>query len=266
VAIRADGRLRDLLLLTAGYLPLSLLLGLGWSVALQNVEPVVTDQTSFEVSRYFQVFALPSAGTLVARLLGIVKLDGWAVPGLLALAIAGGLSWKTAAARCVAASALLTLAGYLLVPFDQGHGWGFRYFHQAWLTLPLLVAGALATFSGDDARARRYKGFLLVSCLGSLLVLTPLRMSDTADFVSRHLAQTPPPFGSQNRQIVFVNIHCGYHIQDLFQNDPFLRGSDLTVVSRGSEADARFAEEHLRNPYLWRSTTCANRWVEEAER
>ena len=32
---------------------------------------------------------------------------------------------------------------FLFVWADQGHGWGFRYFHSAWLALPLLATAFL---------------------------------------------------------------------------------------------------------------------------
>ena len=60
------------------------------------------------------------------------------------LAVVGALRWRRdALCRLLTASALLTLFGYFLVPVDQGHGWGYRYFHSAWMALPLLATAAL---------------------------------------------------------------------------------------------------------------------------
>src|SRR5207237_7328643 len=89
-------------------------------------------------------FALPSASSVWSRGVNLAELALWAVPGLLALACIGAV-WRRSepAVGLLTASALLTAVAYVFVPYDQGHGWGYRYFHAAWGVLPLLAAGAL---------------------------------------------------------------------------------------------------------------------------
>lgn len=263
LALRPEGGLRQLLPLAIGYLPLSVALGVGWPTVLEQF-PSATGAvfTGIDFERYLKIFSPPSTETVIARIYAIVKIDQWAVPGLLGLALAGAYRWRTPQSRCLAASALLTFFGYLLVPFDQGHGWGFRYFHQSWLTLPILAVGALTTLQMQPNLLLRYKGFLLASCLGSLFLLLPLRMHHTAEFIDRHLAQLPARVIAEGKQIIFIDPTCGYYIQDLFQNDPFLRGDDLRFVSLGADRDAALAGEHLQRPSISGSTKCASRWVD----
>jgi hypothetical protein len=82
---------------------------------------------------------------------------------MLLLAPVGAWRWRhNPHCRLLVAAALVTFLGYLLVPLDHGHAWGFRFFHSTWMVLPLLAAGALApceVFSGD-ANVRTF----LVSC------------------------------------------------------------------------------------------------------
>src|SRR2546430_11346262 len=63
---------------------------------------------------------------------------------MMILAVTGAWRWRhDTRVLTLAASALVTILGFLFVPYDQGHGWGFRYFHSAWMTLPVLAAAAL---------------------------------------------------------------------------------------------------------------------------
>src|SRR5438067_426521 len=79
-----------------------------------------------------------------------------------------GVWWRRAepAVRLFAASALLTLAGYFFVPYDQGHGWGYRYFHASWGALPLLAACALE----HPAAGASLRRMTLIAALASLLL------------------------------------------------------------------------------------------------
>ena len=91
-----------------------------------------------------EIFSLPNGTVLLARVIGIAKIWVWAVPGLMILAVAGAIRWRhDARCRLFTASALLTVLGYFLVPVDQGHGWGYRYFHSVWMALPLLATAAM---------------------------------------------------------------------------------------------------------------------------
>jgi hypothetical protein len=248
--------------LLAGYLPLCLLLGLGWAVFIGGV-PHDGAATAAQaapsdaiLARITAVFSLPDSAILLARWIGIVKVWVWAVPGMLLLALAGAWKWRrNPHCRLLVASALATLVGYVLVPVDQGHGWGYRYFHSAWMVLPLLAAGALArvpvgmqqsprmvqTFLDrlpDDAGLRTY----LVSC--ALLTLTlgcGLRAVQVRDFISSQITPTPAYTGTEHR-VVIRNPSIRL---DSARDDPWLRGNVIYLLGRGPAADAAMMRENF---------------------
>ena len=78
--------------------------------------------------------------TFDVRASSTIKMILWAVPGLFIFAALGARDYRgDHRARLLTYSALLTFAGYLLVWIDQGHGWGYRYFHSAWGVIPVLA-------------------------------------------------------------------------------------------------------------------------------
>jgi len=236
--------------LIAGYLPLSVLLGLGWHGHLPAltgsatpaspaaaVKPSVTDLVANQVR---SVFALPDARVVMARISGLAKLWTWSAAALLVLASLGfRAARRRAGVTLLAAAFATTFFGYFLVPFDQGHGWGYRYVYPAWFVLPLLAALAL---SGSDARKddelRRMAAWAVVL---SALLATGLRLVQVDGFIARHLAQVPPlaaPASAERPQVVFVNTGTGYYSRDLVQNDPLLRGPRIIMVYEGPERAA----------------------------
>lgn len=262
----AIARRRDAALLTgcllAGYLPLCLLLGLGWPVfaggiAHDGVAAATVVQSAPPagvLERMTAVFSLPDVWILLARWIGIVKVWVWAVPGMLLLAIAGAWRWRrNPYCRLLVASALTTLVGYMLVPVDQGHGWGYRYFHSAWMALPLLAAGALAPIRtgtqpgppsaqalldrlADDGGVRTY----LVAC--ALLTLTlgcGLRAVQVRDFMSVQVKATPAYTGTEHR-VVIMNPAVGL---DMSRDDPWLQGNVIYLLGQGSAADTAMMRE-----------------------
>ena len=83
----------------------------------------------------------------------MLKLTVWAVPGLVILAIIGARrGWKDTRIKVLTFSALLTFFGYFLFEATQGHGWGYRHFHGAWGTLPLLACGLVAVKKSDSSK------------------------------------------------------------------------------------------------------------------
>ena len=238
-----------------GYLPLCLTLGLGWSVLSTHWfggEMLVRDNQDFVVywlAKLDHVFRLPGKAILYARLAGIAKIWLWAAPGMLILAVWG--AWKhrrDSFVLLLALSALSTLAGFLFVPFDQGHGWGFRYFQSAWGVLPVLAALASGSRE-DEVDGCSNSGLIDVRKLGAafallwLVVGGVLRMAQVNAFVSGHLAQLPAPdYGPAPVRI--VNPANGYYAFDLVQNDPFLRGS-LIFSTHGRERDAAMMQANF---------------------
>jgi len=239
--------------LWAGYLPLSIVLGIGWFIhsrSLLGGGGLVTDGGT--LSSLALAFAWPTGQLLYARLVGLAKVLLWATPCLVALAVAGG--WRAARdarIQALIASAVLTFVGYLLVWPDQGHGWGFRYFHSAWLVLPLLAAAflyapaensepvrAAAAADGGDLRS-----FVVASALLSLVGAVGLRAWQVNDFVGTHLGQLPNYHGSEPRVVVIPP--GGFYTKDLVQNDPFLRKDVVRMVDLGDDATAVAIRRHF---------------------
>lgn len=244
-------------------LPLALLLGLGWKVFLiENFHHAQQRTLSSDISSMVNIFEIPSIRTLIIRELGLIKLYLWAVPGLPVLAyFAGCHPAKERWARLMAASALSLLIGYLFVPFDQGHGWGYRYFHVAWFVLPVLAAIMLQKISEENDLRQRAYGFAFSVSIGSLLFLVPLRFYQTESLIRAQMKQIPMRIEGNGRQAVFVKIDCGFQSIDLVQNDPFLRSNEIHLVSNGYKEDAKIAAMLGTRPRLVSNASCGDRWL-----
>jgi hypothetical protein len=253
VTTRRDGG-RLLASLIAGYLPLGVFLGLGWflfSTHLLYADLASAPGPAAPVHRLQQLlatFSLPDATVVLARLIGIAKTWVWAVPGLLILAGTGAARWRQDAfCRLFTASALLTFCGYFLVPVDQGHGWGYRYFHSAWMALPLLATAALfrpARMRMDAGHPRRLfedhetKNFVAACALLTLLLGVGFRAWQMEAFIARDMRQVPQYPGTERRVVILDGRHSFYGA-DLVQNDPWLRLSEIRMYSHGLIADER---------------------------
>jgi hypothetical protein len=242
--------------LVLGYIPLVLLLGVGWHVHIQELSraaqgagaATAAAATSVADSLATAVRAAlspPSWNVVEARIAGLSKAWTWGAAGLLVLAAWG--FWRARArteVRLLGAALAVTFFGYFLATSDQGHGWGFRYLHSAWFVLPLFAAiplGGKPSEIKTETRTMVGWGVML-----SLALANGLRLAQVEDFVGRHLAQIPPLARTNaHPEIVFVNIRRGFYTQDLVQNDPFLRRSRLVMVSNGPEGDAAFAAKRF---------------------
>jgi hypothetical protein len=253
------GGVRLVVALITGYLPLVTLLGFGWFLYSGHllrdglVSIAASAAPSHRLERMLKIFSLPDGTVVLARLIGIAKIWVWAVPGLLILAVAGAVRWhQNALCRLFTASALLTLFGYFLVPVDQGHGWGYRYFHSAWMALPLLATAALfrpARTSGDvgshallfeDAETKDF----VASCILLTLILgVGFRAWQVQNFIARDLIQVPQYTGTEMRVVILDDSHSFYGA-DLVQNDPWLRGYEIRMYSHGSAADEQMMTQY----------------------
>jgi hypothetical protein len=254
-----QGGVRLLTALIAGYLPLVALLGLGWFLFSGDllreglVSVTAPAALSHRLQHMIEIFSLPNATVVLARLIGIAKTWVWAVPGLMILAAAGAVRWRQdALCRLFTASALLTLLGYFLVPVDQGHGWGYRYFHSAWMALPLLATGALfrpARIRNDASSHSRpfedgeTKSFVAACMLLTLVFGVGFRAWQLEDFMARDISQVPQYTGTERRIVILEGRHSFYG-GDLVQNDPWLRLHEIRMYSHGAEADERMMAQY----------------------
>ncbi len=92
-----QGGVRLFALLFAGYMPLCVLLGLGWFLfsghLLREGLVSVTDRLRpcDRLQHMMEIFSLPDAAVVLARLIGVAKTWVWAVPGLMILAAVGAV-------------------------------------------------------------------------------------------------------------------------------------------------------------------------------
>lgn len=254
--------------LLAGYLPLVLLLGFGWFLFASQLthEGMAVSAGAASAESFGSIggaFRPPTASLLLARVMGVAKIWVWAVPGLLVLACVGGWRWRRQPiCRLLTASALVTLFGYIIIPFDQGHGWGYRYFHSAWIVLAVLGAGALAPAAAPERDEAATGGphndlvfadagtrtFVVACALLTLIIGVGFRAVQMHQFISRMMSQEPAYTGSE-RRVVIIDTSSSYYGQDLVRNDPWLRGNVIRMITHGREADtdmmaARFPELH----------------------
>jgi hypothetical protein len=181
----------------------------------------------------------------------------WAVPGLLILAVYGAIRWRhNTLCLLLAAAAVVTLVGYVFFPSDQGHGWGNRYFHSAWMALPLLATAALyrplgrstaATeaagaggqlFAGPDTRS-----YVTTCILLTLIFGVGLRAWQMQAFMAADLNQLPHYHGTE-RRVVIVNYAGSFYGGDLVQNDPWLRGNVIRMLTHGPAEDSKMMAQN----------------------
>lgn len=257
VALR-PGRVAHLAALAAGYLPLGLLLGVGWYEHIMDpargaaaaAQPAAVQAPTVGAAapaaaqpsplwRALEAVSLPSLATLESRTAALTKDWTWGAAALPVLAVAGAAArWREGPTRLLVAALAVTFFGYLLAAGDQGHGWGHRSLYQAWFVYPVLAAGAVA--AGPALR-----GMVAWCVVLSLLLANGLRLVQVGGFVGQHLRQVPPLARAPDRareQVVFVDIGKGFYTRDMVQNDPFLRGPRITMVmGPRASADALMA-------------------------
>jgi len=239
--------------LCAGYLPLSLLFGVGWFEFSNQLRRegregplAIADESRLRVM--LSVFSPPTAAVLLARLIGVAKVWVWAVPGLLILAFYGATRWyRNTLCRLFAASSLVTLVIYVFFPLDQGHGWGYRYFHSAWMALPLLATAATfrpveTSGATSQKRAGLFENadtrlFITTCALLTLVFGVGWRAWQMQQFVYNQITQVPQYHGTE-RRVVIISDSFSFYGADLVQNDPWLRSKVIRMYSHGAAADA----------------------------
>jgi len=238
-----------LLAVAIGYLPIGIAVGCAWPAYLATIGPkpvVLTPQATGVVAAFLhmvgEAFGMPDYKVLCAKWYATCKVWIWSMPGLLLLA-AGGLRWLRGPVRLFAASAGLTYMVYWFVPFDQGHGWGYRYFHPAWAVLPLFGAAFIARQPVDSPSGRAWRQWVGGIALLSAIFSTGLRYRQVDAIIGRHLAQKiAAPDGG--KWVVFVRFQRGLYSWDMIQNMPG-EGHVITLMSFGVSADQRLMASAL---------------------
>ena len=254
LALQSDRR-RYLLPLVAGYLP-GLVIGIGWLLYRAQIGLGSPDFAAIGGAAA-GVFAWPNAMLLNARVAALVKMCVWAMPSLFALTLLGAfLRRADSRVRLLIFSATLTFVAYVFVRFDQGHGWGYRYFHSAWGVVPILAGCALADRPQIDGRLISFAG---ASAILSLLFLIPFQMRQIDQFITQHLAQLSPPKRPGNN-VYFIHPLGGFYVADLIQFDPLFRNRDLLLVSHGEALDSQLIQRNWPDAVKVSGNHAADQW------
>jgi hypothetical protein len=285
IALDRDQR-RYLLPAILGYLP-GMVIFLGWLAFRADIASGVHGVSAARGITE-GVFAWPDATMLNMRLAALVKMGIWTLPCVFVFAAMGRRRHgDNRCVRLLTQSAVLTFVGYLFVRFDQGHGWGYRYFHSAWGAVPILAGCAMTSRSGRQERHRglveghrglveghrglveghrvlveQYGGlvsFAGAAALLSLVLVLPFQMHQINEFICHHLAQLPPPQNPGNN-VYFIHPSGGFYTADMVQIDPLLRDRDLLLVSRGAELDAALVRQNWPDAVEIGSGPVAQQW------
>lgn len=255
VGIAADREQRRYLLpLILGYVP-GVGVGLGWLIFRADVASAPFAASVGGLTS--GVFAWPDSAILNMRAAALVKVWLWAVPCLFVFALLGGLRYRdNRHVRLLLQSAIVTFVGYLFVRFDQGHGWGYRYFHPAWGVIPILAGCAMAASSASERRLVCFAG---AAAILNLVVVVPFQLIEISQVISQHLAQIPQAKRPGNN-VYFVHPRGGFYVADLVQIDPLLRNQDLLLVSHGADEDTRLIRRNWPSAVKIFSGRAVDQW------
>lgn len=263
--------------IAAGYAPFIVVVGFGWHYLLQvldgDVVPKSTtrgfDPVREALQSFNKVFVWPTREVLEARTIGVSKLWLWAAPALLLLTAIG--AWRRRRDlryMLLLGSFVLTFVGYLFVPVDQGHGWGFRYVHSAWFALAVIASAAVVGHESEvrvDATVPAALGrYACGAAMCGLLVMTPLYALQVHRLIGSHLNQLPTaPIGEV--RVVLINPSLGYYAQDLVQNDPFLRDREIRMITHGRQKDSAMLAKHFPDLVMLSSDYRGSVWGTPAQ-
>ncbi len=254
MAMQRDQR-RHLLPLMVGYLP-GVGMGLLW-LGLRSEIALGAPGAAAMHGVASGIFVWPDVNLLNSRVAALVKMVVWAMPGLFALALYGFVRQaKDLRVRLLAASAILTFLGYLFVRFDQGHGWGYRYFHSAWGAVPILAGCAMIDRRQGNSRLASFAG---ATALLSLLAIVPFHLTQIDGFIAEHLAQLGSPRRPGNN-VYFIHPGGGFYVADMVQFDPRLRTRDLFLVSHGRDLDTQFIRQNWPEAATVSHGPAADQW------
>lgn len=176
------------------------------------------------------LLALPTLKQFLIQPMNLVYLFSWqsaATGGLVLLALR---RWRTlpAVVQDAAWASAVTLVFHVFFNASQGHGWGDRYVYSAlgaWMLVAVAGWGALVEQVGDRGRAVVLTRAL---CLGSLLVLLPIRCWQAREF-ARPFATANAALAQVKADVLLLPKWDMWYGSDLMRNDPFFEDRPLRV-------------------------------------
>lgn len=235
-----DGeRRRRLVPVAIGYLPLTVSLLFGWmslthQMGLRETAPALGNAGLIHqlLGELQELLVVPGVELFRTRAYALWKVLIWAAPGVVLIACI--TRPRNAAHRILLGSFLLTFAFYFFIPFDQGHGWGYRYLHSAWALIPITVA----VFAVGGAAQKE----LVAAGLFSGLLATTAFLWTTHATISKSIA-SQPPVSSDGQSFVFIANRPGLYTVDLIRNYPSDRGRIVRMLGTGITEDRKLIAE-----------------------
>ncbi|MEO7932885.1 MAG: hypothetical protein ABIT76_06985 [Chthoniobacterales bacterium] len=173
------------------------------------------------------LFSIQRPGYAIGQAINFLNLMSWSalpVPLLTGLAI-----WKyrqlPVPLRDGAMACLLTFVFYAMISFDQGLGWGNRYFHGVLGCYYLLAVFGLDVLIGCSGK-KWALGCVLSGCLVTVLLLIPLRAWQAEKFV-RPFAVAQERFQKMDVDLVLLDPRMAWYSSDLRRNNPSLTNRPL---------------------------------------
>lgn len=252
--------------LVAGYAGVLIPAVVAWSFAHAHVSPgaaglAATSTGSGALGVALDAFryaiVLPNGNSLTARAMDLAKTIVWSVPAVTVLAVIGVRRHSgRVGLRLLAASLAALVIGYCFVLFDQGAGWGARYFHPALVILPIGAAAALV--GNEESSCPAVRRFALTTACLALVVLNTTALAVAHGFMRQHVAQLPARLDS-GRQVILLDDTAGYYMYNLVQNDPFLR-SPVIILDGPAGADPDVVTANFSGARLVRRERTGSVW------
>jgi hypothetical protein len=177
------------------------------------------------------LFRLFNLKMIVIQPMDLLLVIGWSCLATPLLAVLGlrRIFREPAIVQDAALSCLCTFGFYYFFLYDQGHGWGYRYFHGA-LSCLVLVAVAGWRSLGEKVGCQSAQRFLAAGIAASLLLALPLRSYQAESFI-RPFAEASETIHAINAKVVGVNLLGTWYAGDLIRNDPFLETTPVLAVA-----------------------------------
>ena len=233
-------RRKQLLPVAIGYVPLTVLLLFGWlmltdSMGLRPIAPEGPDTPLLQlwIQKLNSVLVLPSTDLLTVRAYALWKAMVWTAPGMLLAACI--LRPQTSIQRMLLGAFALTFAFYFFVPFDQGHGWGYRYLHSAWALVP--IAAAIFASKGTHA-----SGAFVASSIVAGILAMPVFLWTTHGTIQDSIALQPPISKQETSYVFFANRPSLYTV-DLIRNYPSDRGRVIRMLGVDEANDRKLIQQ-----------------------
>lgn len=196
-----------------------------WLAWLRGVQPQAQQGGA---GGLFTVFQLPTSFRMVVQGMNLTLIATWQAP-IVALGLAAallGFRRLTHPMRELAWGVVITFVFYFFFPYDQGHGWGYRYIEPVLGSIVLLAADAWwrVTASLRPRHARN----LLVAGLLVTLVQIPVRAASVESFI-RPFAHANELVQQSGADVVVLPVRDWWYGRDLVRNDPLLLARPLVV-------------------------------------